>query len=201
MYVSAKPSGKKRMLLDVSFMLSAFFQLLKLVFHKKFDGVITVVPSFLFGLLGYFYKLFKGAKTIYHIQDLQIEAAQDLNMISSKKVLDSLYSVERFIFKKTDVISTISEAMIAKVAAKAGKEVVLFPNWSDTKSFKPIEDRSVLKAPFGLQANDQVVLYSGAIGEKQGLEAILYAAETFKNNDAIKFIICGTGPYKAKLQT
>ena len=201
MYVPAKPSGKKRMLLDVSFMLSAFFQLLKLVFHKKCDAVITVVPSFQFGLLGYFYKLFKGAKTIYHIQDLQIEAAQDLNMISSKKVLDSLYSVERFIFKKTDVISTISEAMVAKVASKAGKDVFLFPNWSDTQMFKPLENRDQLKTQFGLQTSDQVVLYSGAIGEKQGLEAILYAAETFKNNDAIKFIICGTGPYKAKLQT
>ncbi|WP_372752991.1 WcaI family glycosyltransferase [Mariniflexile sp.] len=200
MYVPAAPSGKKRMLLDVSFMVSAFLQLVLLLFKKKCHTVITVVPSFQFGVLGYVYKLFKGSKTVYHIQDMQIEAAQDLNMIRSKRVLDALYGVERFIFKKTDVISTISEAMVAKVASKAGKEVYLFPNWSDTKSFKPMADRSALKSQFGLQPNDQVVLYSGAIGEKQGLEAIIYAAETFKAQPQVKFVICGTGPYKEKLQ-
>ncbi|SFZ94041.1 colanic acid biosynthesis glycosyl transferase WcaI [Flaviramulus basaltis] len=200
MYVPKVPSGKKRMLLDVSFMASAFFQLIKLLFQKKCDAVITIVPSFQFGLLGYFYKIFKGAKTVYHIQDLQIEAAQDLNMISSKKVLNILYKVEKFIFKKTDVISTISEKMVSKIEEKSNKEVVLFPNWSDTEFFKPLDNKAALKIEFGFASTDKIILYSGAIGEKQGLESIIYAAETFKDKPSFKFIICGTGPYKEKLQ-
>jgi colanic acid biosynthesis glycosyl transferase WcaI len=44
------------------------------------------------------------------------------------------------------------------------------------------------------------VLYSGAIGEKQGLEAILQAADTFRAHPEIRFVICGSGPYKQKLQ-
>lgn len=200
MYVPEEPSGKKRMLLDVSFMASAFFKLVILLFKRKHDVVITVVPSFQFGLLGYFYKFFKKSKTVYHIQDLQIEAAQDLNMISSKRVLNVLYAVERFIFKKTDIVSSISEKMIAKIEEKAKKEIVLFPNWSDTKFFAPIEDKNQLKLEFGFQTTDKVILYSGAIGEKQGLESIVYAAQHFKDENDFKFIICGTGPYKEKLQ-
>ncbi|MCB4809223.1 WcaI family glycosyltransferase [Tamlana sp. 62-3] len=200
MYVPEEPTGKKRMLLDLSFMFSAFLQLLKLLFVKKFDAVITVVPSFQFGLLGCFYQWIKGGKSVYHIQDMQIEAAQDLNMISSKRVLNILFAVERFIFKHTDIISTISEKMVSKVQAKAKKEVVLFPNWSDTKFFKPLTNQEELKIEFGFKANNKVVLYSGAIGEKQGLESIIYAAETLKNQQDIKFVICGTGPYKEKLQ-
>ncbi|KJD34906.1 glycosyl transferase family 1 [Tamlana sedimentorum] len=200
MYVPEEPTGKKRMLLDLSFMFSAFLQLLKLLFSKKCDAVITVVPSFQFGLLGCFYKWVKGGKSIYHIQDMQIEAAQDLNMISSKKVINLLYRVERFIFKKTDVISTISEKMVSKVEAKAKKEVVLFPNWSDTEFFKPLTNQEQLKLEFGFEANDKVVLYSGAIGEKQGLESIIYAADTIKEQIDVKFVICGTGPYKERLQ-
>ena len=46
---------------------------------------------------------------------MQIEAAQDLNMISSRKVINLLYKVEQFIFKKTDVISSISEKMVSKI--------------------------------------------------------------------------------------
>ncbi|GAA4976410.1 WcaI family glycosyltransferase [Algibacter aquimarinus] len=201
MYVPSEPSGKKRMLLDVSFMLSAFLQLVKLLFQKKCDTVITVVPSFQFGLLGYFYKVFKKAKTVYHIQDMQIEAAQDLNMITSKKVINLLYQVEQFIFNKTDIISSISEKMVFKIKEKAKKEVVLFPNWSDTSFFSPISKKNVLKEGFGFNKSDKVVLYSGAIGEKQGLESIIYAAEVFKDKNEVKFVICGTGPYKEKLET
>ena len=200
MYVPSTPSGKKRMLLDVSFMISAFARLFVLLFQKKYATVITVVPSFQFGLLGYFYKIFKKSKTIYHIQDLQIEAAQDLKMISSKKILAILFKVEQFIFRKTDVISSISESMVAKIKDKANKPVLLFPNWSDTKFFTPLEDKGELKKTFGFLPTDQVVLYSGAIGEKQGLEAIIYAAETFRDKTDVKFIICGTGPYKSKLE-
>ncbi len=200
MYVPAEPSGKKRMLLDLSFMMSSFFQLVILLFKKKCNTVITVVPSFQFGLLGYFYKLFKKSKTVYHIQDLQIEAAQDLNMISSKKVLSLLYKVEKFIFSKTDIISSISEKMVSKIELKTNKKVVLFSNWSDTEFFTPIENKKDLKTLFGLLPSDKVILYSGAIGEKQGLENIIYAAEKFCNKKHIKFIICGTGPYKEKLQ-
>lgn len=200
MYVPKAPSGKKRMLLDISFMLSAFFQIIKLLFEKKFDTVITVVPSFQFGLLGYFYSLFKKTKTVYHIQDLQIEAAQDLNMITSKKVINVLFKVEKFIFKKTDVISSISEKMVSKIEKKANKDVVLFPNWSDTSFFSPITEKETLKNSFGFKESDQVILYSGAIGEKQGLEAIIYAAQEFKEKKAVKFVICGTGPYQIKLE-
>lgn len=200
MYVPSEPSGKKRMLLDLSFMTSAFFQLVILLFKKKIHTVITVVPSFQFGLLGYFYKVFKNAKTVYHIQDLQIEAAQDLNMISSKKIIKTLFKIEKFIFNKTDVVSTISERMVYKVSAKANKNVELFPNWSDTAFFNPLQNTKSLKNNFGFQATDKIILYSGAIGEKQGLESILYAAETLKENNIVKFVICGTGPYKSKLQ-
>lgn len=201
MYVPAEPSGKKRILLDLSFMFSAFLQLFKLLFFKKHNTVITVVPSFQFGLLGYFYKIFKGAKTVYHIQDLQIEAAQDLNLIPSEKIIKVLFKIEKFIFKKTDIVSTISEKMIEKVSDKAKKEVLLFPNWSDTFFFQPLQETQSLKTNFGFKPTDKIILYSGAIGEKQGLESILYAAQKLKeSNNNVKFIICGTGPYKGKLQ-
>lgn len=200
MYVPEKPTGKKRMLVDLTFMESAFFQLLKLLFHKRFDALITVAPSFQFGLLGCLYKLFKPCKTVYHIQDMQIEAAQDLKMIDSKMALDVLFKAEKFIFDNTDVVSSISEKMISKISKKAEKDVMLFPNWSDTKFFSPLPDKASLKPEFGFKTTDRVVLYSGGIGEKQGLESIIYAAEYYKTDDDTKFVICGSGPYKEKLQ-
>ncbi len=200
MYVPSKPSGLKRMILDFTFLLSAFFKILQLVPGKKFDYVITIVPSFLFGLLGVFYKKIRSAKLMYHIHDMQIEAARDLKMITSEAVLNTLFKIEQYIFNQSDIITSVGEGMVLKIQKKTSKPVTLFPNWTDMNLFYPIADKASLKREFGFEVTDRLFLYSGAIGEKQGLELILHAANEFKQIDSIKFIICGSGPYKQKLQ-
>lgn len=89
--------------------------------------------------------------------------------------------------------------MINKIKAKTDKEVFLFPNWVDTSLFFPLPSRHLLKTKWGFQITDTVCLYSGAIGEKQGLESILNAAELLVDIPGIKFVIGGSGPYKEKL--
>ncbi|MDF4201869.1 WcaI family glycosyltransferase [Maribacter sp. SA7] len=200
MYVPNKPSGLKRMLLDCTFSLSAFLVSIPLLCCKKYSRVITVAPSFQIGLLGVFYKKLKGAIHIHHIQDMQIEAAQDLGMIKSPKLLKTLYGIEKYIYKHTDIISSISDGMIEKIERKALKPISFFPNWTDTNTFYPIENSKDYKKNWGFKSSDFIVLYSGAIGEKQGLDAILTSAKNLVDHQHLQFIICGTGPYKEVLK-
>jgi colanic acid biosynthesis glycosyl transferase WcaI len=200
MYVPSKPSGVKRILLDFSFLTTAFLKLLQLLPGKKFDLVLTVVPSFHFGLLGVLYKKMRKAKLLYHIQDLQIEAARDLKLIKSERAINSLFRLEKYIFNQADIISSISDAMVSKIQEKAKRDIFLLPNWTDTTQFFPLADQCTLKIKFGFKVTDKIILYSGAIGEKQGIESILQAAKEFISNIKVKFLICGTGPYKEKLQ-
>lgn len=200
MYVPNNPSGVKRILLDTSFFFTAMARMIPLLFQQKYDWVISVAPSFLFGLLGVLYKKLKGAKHLHHIQDLQIEAANDLGLIKSPRLLKVLYGIERYIFRQTDVVSSISDGMMERIERKVRKPVLFFPNWVETTQFFPILDNKSLKKRFGFAPTDWVVLYSGAIGEKQGLEAILNAAESLKAHSRLRFAICGTGPYKKSLK-
>lgn len=196
-YVPAKPSGKSRIMLDFTFAISAFFKLMQLLPKKRYDLVISVVPAFHLGLLALLYKTLRRSKVLYHIQDLQIDAARDLNMIRSSRVINMMLGLERFILQKADYVSSISGGMMRKIAEKVNKEISFFPNWVDVERFYPLENRAQLKSMYGFNAEDKVVLYSGAIGEKQGLEAILHAAAVL--ND-VQFVICGSGPYKEKLK-
>ncbi|QCR24998.1 colanic acid biosynthesis glycosyltransferase WcaI [Pontibacter sp. SGAir0037] len=200
-YVPANPTGLKRMILDLTFLLTAGLKLLQFIFTQKFDTVIAIAPSFQFGLLGVLYKKLRNAKFFYHIQDLQIEAARDLRMIKSEKILKGLFSLEKYILNQADYISSISEGMIQRIRHKANKDVLLFPNWADINFFYPVQDKSALKVEFGFKPTDTIILYSGAMGEKQGLEAILYAAKELSTMEGVKFLICGSGPYKEKLQS
>lgn len=199
-YIPAQPSGKKRVLMDITFAISAAVIFLRLLFMKKSDAVMVVAPPFHLGLLGVLYKKIKGARFIYHIQDLQIEAARDLGMISSPSMIRILFNIERYILGKADVVSSISEGMIKKIREKSGREVSFLPNWVDVQLFHPVGDKGDVKKDFGLSTEDKVILYSGAIGEKQGLEAILHAARTMRKERQIKFLICGAGPYREQLR-
>lgn len=199
-YVPQKPTGLKRMVSDFTFTFTAFIKILQLLFAKKYDVVLVVAPPFHLGLLGILYKKIRGAKLIYHIQDLQIDAARDFQLIKSQLIINSLLKVEKFILKNVDVVSSISQGMIKKIESKFAGKVIFFPNWVDTEMFFPLQDKAQLKREFNFNPSDNVILYSGAIGEKQGLDAILKSAKTLKQKPNLKFVICGSGPYKVQLQ-
>ncbi|MCJ8210225.1 WcaI family glycosyltransferase [Mucilaginibacter sp. RS28] len=200
-YVPSDPTGKQRMIQDISFWTSKLWQIFRLIiFNKKFDLIITVAPPFHLAYLGFMVRKFTGGKLVYHIQDLQIEAAQELNILSNKTMFKRLYSIEKKILRRADFVSSISDGMIKRIEEKIeDKNVLFFPNWADTHFFSPLPNREQLKQKWGFSNNDKVYLYSGAIGEKQGLENIILAAEQLKDDDQIKFVICGSGPYKEKL--
>ncbi|WP_114751840.1 WcaI family glycosyltransferase [Pleomorphovibrio marinus] len=200
LYVPKKPTALRRILLDCSFFVSAFYFSIYLSLTKKFDYVVTVAPAFHIGLLGLLFKKFHKSHLQYHIQDLQIEAARDLSMIKSKRILSALFNIENYIFRNVDSLSTISDGMKQKIVEKFNHDVYILPNWVDVNFFRPLPDKDTLKAKFGFQSHHKIVLYSGSIGEKQGLEMILESANRMRQLEFIQFVICGTGPSLDKLK-
>lgn len=199
-YIPSDPTGKQRALQDFSFWVTKFFMVFKLIlFKQKFDLIITIAPPFHLAYLGLMLKKFNGGKLLYHIQDMQIEAARDLKLFSKKMVLAGLFRVEHKILMSADFVSSISDGMIKKIKAKFNRDIVFFPNWVDTDYFFPLPNREKLKTKWGYKPDDIVYLYSGAVGVKQRLERILVTAEQLMHMEHIKFIICSSGPYKDQL--
>lgn len=199
LYVPLKPSGLKRMIHEATFLLSAFFVVLRLLFKPKYDLCMVIAPPFHLGLLGLFYRFFKGTPVHYHIQDLQIDAAKELKMLKPDWIFSILFGLEKFILKKSDLVSTISAGMRKKLLAKVDRPLMLFPNWVDTDLYFPVDDPDLLKGRWGFEPEDRLVLYSGSIGEKQGLDALIRVGRKLQSYPGIKLIICGTGPYKDSL--
>ncbi|MBD1393314.1 WcaI family glycosyltransferase [Mucilaginibacter glaciei] len=199
-YIPKDPTGKQRAIQDFSYWLSKFLMIFKMVLtRKKFDLIITVAPPFHLAYLGLIFRKLNGGKLLYHIQDMQIEAARDLKLFSRKRILDGLFKVEHNILRRADYVSSISKGMIKKIKQKHIRDVVFFPNWVDTDYFFPMPDRLSLKPKWGFDKDDLVLLYSGAVGVKQGLEGILVTAKNLLEHTHIKFIICASGPYNNQL--
>lgn len=199
MYVPQRPTGLRRLIQELTFFTSASFVIARLLFKRKHQLIFSVSPPFHLGFLAFFYRFFKGGKIIYHIQDLQIEAAKNLRMLKPSWLFPVMFGLEKFILDHANFVSTISSGMMTHVQRKTAKEILLFPNWADTVGLYPVINRSYLKSAWGFKPEDHIVLYSGSIGEKQGLDVLIRIAEHSKKENTIQFVICGTGPYKQKL--
>ncbi len=81
------------------------------------------------------------------------------------------------------------------------ENLFLFPNWVDTKFLKPAKGKHQLRAKWGLNEHDVVVMYSGNLGNKQGLDTIPKLAEFFAQNKRIKFVVVGKGSFRETLES
>jgi colanic acid biosynthesis glycosyl transferase WcaI len=205
LYVPGSLSGFKRIFQDLSFFLTAFGNLfLKILSGKQYDLVFVASPSFMSGFLGLFYRFFyRKAKLVYHIQDLQVDAAEELGMIKKGILLKLLKQAEGYILRNADWITTISKGMEEKIRDKPFKikRQYLFPNWVDFGSiYKKAPDWEAI-SHLGFPPDKRLVFYSGAVGEKQGLELILEAAKLAAHQlPEIIFLIAGSGPYADTLK-
>jgi colanic acid biosynthesis glycosyl transferase WcaI len=201
LYVPKVLTSFKRILHEFSFLLAMLPIWLRMLFQKKFDVVLCISPPFHIGILPLIYAKIRGVRFINHIQDLQVDAAKDLGMIKNRYFLNLMFAMEKAIFERGTQVSTISEGMQRKIWEKGidNTKVILFPNWVDSGIVHPMSRELSLRKEFGINFDDKVILYSGNLGEKQGLEIIIDAARFFAERKDIHFIISGSGGGRDRL--
>lgn len=205
LYVPKQPSTLKRLLHLGSFALSSFFPLMAQRRWKP-DRIIGVVPT-LFCTPGMrLLAKLSGARTLLHIQDYEVDAMLGLGLAGkgkSGKVAQLATAFERSGLHNVDNVSTISRSMMNKAQEKgvAAEKVIFFPNWSEVARFQNVNEDDVitLRQQLGLPDDKKIILYSGNIGEKQGLENVIAAAEQLREQPLI-FAIVGQGGGKARLE-
>jgi colanic acid biosynthesis glycosyl transferase WcaI len=200
LYVPSRPTSLRRMLHLLSFSLTSSFALFA-SFRWKPDLVIQVAPTlFCSGFTLLFCKL-AGARSVLHIQDYEVDAMFGLSMARGGALRRVAYGLERAILRGFNRVSTISNGMTKRALEKGVSEekLVLFPNWSEVERFQNILiDRDYL-AHLGIDRGKKLVLYSGSMGEKQGLEYVLEAAYLLRDRDDIHFLLVGDGGAKERL--
>ncbi|MES1220805.1 MAG: WcaI family glycosyltransferase [Bacteroidota bacterium] len=181
LYVPRKVTSLKRIIHEFSFLAGILPIWFKTLFQKKYDTVICVSPPFHLGFLPLLYSKLKGVNLITHIQDLQVDAAKNLVMIKNGRFLNMMFGAEKFILKKSTAVSTISTGMLKRIKDKniEDAKIILFPNWVDTNTIKPLSKEQSLRKEYGLTEKDKVILYSGNLGEKQGLDILIEVAKDY----------------------
>jgi len=199
-FVPSQPKGITRLLHLLSFAFSSIPILIKNISWKP-DFVISIEPPFFITPLTLLFSKLTKAKSILHIQDLEIDAAYSLNILTKGVFYNLIRRFEKFILTKFDAISTISPTMKSELIKKgvSKDKVYIFPNWADIDKIKPNIDNTYLKKQLSINPSKNIILYSGNIGEKQNLENVINIAEKMQSNDNCIFYMVGDGASKNRL--
>ena len=203
LYVPARPSGLKRMLHLFSFMVGSLPTMVRQIFWKP-EVLWTVEPTFFGAPLALLVARATGARSWLHVQDYEVDAAFDLGLLPAKGNVHALaLGLERFFTRAFDRVSSISPMMVRRAEEKgvAASQVALFPNWVDVDAIKPEAEGSHndLREELALSGKT-ILLYSGNMGNKQGLEALAPLAAAFAGDESVHFLFCGDGAFRPQLE-
>ncbi|SCE21324.1 Glycosyltransferase involved in cell wall bisynthesis [Streptomyces sp. SolWspMP-sol7th] len=161
------------------------------------DAVHAQMPSLAGGVLAA--RLAHRWKVPYVpvVQDLMGAAAAQSGISGGDRAAKVAARAESFALRRATLVGIIHETFRAKVEALgvAPERVRLVPNWSHVTS--PTGDREATRARLGWAPGETVVVHSGNMGLKQGLEVLV---ESARRDPAVRFVLMGDGNQRAHLE-
>ncbi|MGE0256456.1 MAG: WcaI family glycosyltransferase [Alphaproteobacteria bacterium] len=200
-WVPRRQTGVRRLLHLASFAATSLPVALAWSVAWRPQATIAVVPALMSAPAAWLAARLGGSLAWLHLQDLEVDAAFELGLLPSSLARPAL-AAERALLRRFDAVSTISEAMLARLSAKgvAPERRILFPNWTDLAAVAPRPDDGRLRAALGIARDATVALYSGNMGGKQGLETVIEAARRLAARGDIHFVLCGAGGARPALE-
>jgi colanic acid biosynthesis glycosyl transferase WcaI len=206
LWVPRQPSGLNRLLHLASFAASSLVPLLGQARWRP-DVVITVAPAFFCApgalLLA---KLCGGrSRSWLHIQDFELDAAFELGLLKGRWLRGLAERWERNTLRSFDRVSSISGPMRQRAVAKgvSPERAVLLPNWVDLTAIQPQGPDQRANNPYrkelDIGENLLVLLYSGSMNKKQGLDLLVAAIQLLETVPNLLWLLAGEGPTKAEL--
>ena len=190
-FVPERVSALKRIFHEGSFVVTSTLRLLSL---ERADVYVVVSPPLLLGAAAWLVGLIERKPFVFHVQDMQPDAAVGLGMLEPGWFTKTLYALESFAYRKAARVSGITRGMLVKFRRKGVPEekLIYFPNAIALADNEAIPMRGEFRARNGLPAEDFLAVYAGNLGVKQGLDVLIEAARIVRDK-RIRIVICGDG--------
>jgi len=203
LWVPRRPNGITRLVHLASFAVSSLPVLVR-QWEWKPDLIICVAPALFCAPGALLLKRMCGPQTLswLHIQDFELDAAFELGLLKGKWERAIAERFERLLLKSFQRVSSISDAMRERALSKGVRKECseVLPNWVDLSIIYPHNQEQRLSNPyrkqFGIKPRELVLLYSGSMNKKQGLEVVVQAMEALKDREDLAWVFGGEGPGK-----
>lgn len=137
-----------------------------------------------------------GVPYIYHCQDLHPESAALAGKIKSPALVKTLLGIERKTCDSAFAVVTLSEDMAETLAERgvSADRIKVIPNPLPEIAHTKVDLPEVFQ-----REGDFRVLYAGNLGDFQGLDVVLDAAERTRTRSDVRWIFMGDGSARERL--
>ncbi|CAB3638234.1 glycosyltransferase WbuB [Paraburkholderia rhynchosiae] len=200
LWVPSHPSGLKRMIHLASFAATSLPLLAWQALWRP-DAVVMIAPTLMCAPATLALARVTGASAWLHIQDYEVDAAFELGLLKGSRAARFARGIESLLLRRFDAVSSITRQMSARASAKGVElsKVVCLPNWVDVSAVFPLPRLSEYRSLLDIPDDQKVVLYSGNMGAKQGIETLAEAAASLAFRSDITFVFCGGGAARESL--
>lgn len=138
-----------------------------------------------------------GTPYVLHVQDLWPETVVASGFVGARlgrRVEYVLHPFCDFAYRCASSVQVTAPGMIERIAVRGvpRNKIGFIPNWCDESVFKPTPRNVDLQVALGLP-DGFIVMYAGAIGEVQGLDVVIEAADLLRSRPEINFVLVGSG--------
>jgi colanic acid biosynthesis glycosyl transferase WcaI len=199
LYVPKRVNSAKRVMHEATFLASS---LVRALGQQKPDLLLVVSAPLGLALSAFVLSRAWKVPHVFHVQDMQPDAAGDLGMLP-KPVVRWLYRLERFAYRDATLVSALTEGMRQRIILKGipPEKIEVFSHCADEALFEvPLAGGGKsFRRRFGL-GDRFLVVHSGNMGIKQGLEVVVSAAERTRHDAGIAYLMVGDGVARASLE-
>ena len=202
LYVPRRAGGLARLLHLGTFAVTSLPVMLGIAVSWRPNIVMVVEPPLACAPAALLAARLARARTWLHVQDFEVDAAFGLGVLQSSWLRRCALKVESWLMRRFDRASSISRRMEEKLWAKgvSHDRTFRFPNWVDTSQIRPASRQNALRTELGIDTGTRVLLYSGNMGEKQGLDLLLDVAARLDHDPQVLLLICGDGAARPRLE-
>jgi colanic acid biosynthesis glycosyl transferase WcaI len=167
----------------------------------KPDVILAPSPPLSIGVNACAIAWLTRAKYIYNVQELYPDIAVNLGVISQKGLIRVLAAVERFIYNHSAAVTSITESIHEKVAARINdpRKARLIPNFVDLADVAEAPRINAFSQQYRT-ADHFVVTYAGNVGVPQNLSILVEAGRLLQDDKDIMILIIGDGSKKEDLE-
>jgi len=174
------------------------------LFAGKHDVVMGMSPPIFLGEAAYLAAKKNRAPFVFNTQDIFPDVAVELGMLTNKKVISLASRYEKSLYKRADAVTVLSEDqeinVRSKLDIKSHDKTNVIHNFVDTNRIKPVDKEGEYRRKHGL-VGKTVVMYSGNVGLSQSFDLIKFAAEHFRSNKDLVFVINGEGAARPEVDS
>lgn len=161
------------------------------------DAVVAQLPSLAGGIIGARLARRHLVPYVPVVQDLMGAAAAQSGIRGGDRVAAVAGAAESYALRRATLVGVIHETFVPKVAALGVPEdrIRVVPNWSHVHS--PSRPREETRARLGWPPGRTVLLHSGNMGLKQGLDVLVDAA---RSDPGLLVVLMGDGNQRERLE-